>query len=136
MCLVTFSRKPSIAEEDIVCYKLFCTYGAIRGFMFTSIVNYKVVIPENSPTIMDDTNKPVKIENVPIGSISIREKILDKPAYGIRAGMIHAYRNSDLIQNYTFYKKFKCIIPKGTEYYIGLKEDICAKKLLIIEQVK
>ena len=133
MCLVTFSRKPSIAEEDIVCYKYFCTYDAIKGFIFTPFMNYKIVVSENVPTIMDDTNRPVKIEAI---FNTYRRKILNKPVYRISAGMIHAYINSNSITELNFHKTFKCIIPKGTEYYTGLNNDICTKKLLIIEQVK
>lgn len=134
MCLVTFSREPLIAEEDIVCYKQFYMYSS-SGFMFTPIVQYRVAVPEDIPTIMDDTSKPVKIKNVPFGSTYLG-KVINTPAYEISTGMIHAYTNPDLIvTNLTFYKKFKCIIPKGTRYYTGLNDDICAKKLLIIKQI-
>lgn len=131
MCLVTFLQKPLIAKENIICYKQFYMCSA-ESIMLTPVTEYAVAIPKNTPTMMDDTSKPIEIGHLPIGT-TYKDMILSKPAYTIGAGMIHAYIDSNSIKNFAYHKKFKCIIPKGTEYYTGLNKDICAKKLLIVE---
>ena len=51
-------------------------------------------------------------------------------------GMIHAYaRQRDVIICYGPTSIYKCIIPKGTLYYKGISGNICAKKMLIVEQI-
>lgn len=69
---------------------------------------------------MDDTDIDVNTSGLSI-------KCVDR-------GMIHAY-TSKRRSMFAYRFRYKCIIPKGTLYYKGIGGDICAKKMLVIEEV-
>lgn len=126
MCLETRQICPLRARKDIVCYKLFLS-NDYHDFMKTLYIDYYIKKPtEGCPTTMDDTDKPLSISR-----------------FGwtrqVRAGMIHAYKTKAAADNDPIcrFKRhtYKCIIPKGTLYYVGVYGDICAKKMLVIEEV-
>ena len=50
----------------------------------------------------------------------------------ISRGFIHMFTDINIAEDFASYchgSVFECYIPKGTEYYIGLDDDICAKKI-------
>lgn len=121
MCLCSKQGKAYIAREDIETYKLF-----IRTVDDTYITPFRwkeVILGERM--VADGENELPQYEDgfIRIGGGYIYSylKVLDDD--------IHLY---DLSQ---WLVLVKCIIPKGTEYYVdaGLKE-ICSKELIIGEK--
>lgn len=130
MCLYTKQICPLRARKDIVCYKRFeLGYSPdLSVIMKTAVRGILVSIPTTSkPTVMvayPDCIEKVRIIN-PIGT-----------RFQIFGGMIHAYTKLEYSNGPWPFTIFKCIIPKGTLYYKGTSGNICAKKMLVIEQVK
>jgi hypothetical protein len=77
---------------------------------------------------MDDTNTPIVFHKFHYHSKGIK--------YQIWGGMIHAYKTKADAVHLPCVIIYKCIIPKETLYYVGTKGDICAKKMLVVEEVK
>lgn len=133
MCLRTKQICPLRARRDIVCYKIF-RQGNRHDFIYTLYVHQYVLKPtEGNPTLMDDTNKPLSI--LPVRN-SLHGRAANRQIWG---GMIHAFRTEAVARDYLIYsinrRVYKCIIPKGTLYYVGIQDDICAKRMLIVEEV-
>lgn len=130
MCLYTKQICPLRARKDIVCYKKFYVWNFSIQTLFQF---YPIVKPkENHPTLMDDTD-------IPLGFYR-SDHCIRGSKYKIFGGMIHAYKTkpklvSKLTSNCSRIGLYKCIIPKGTLYYVGIDNDICAKKMLVIEEV-
>lgn len=130
MCLYTKQICPQRARKDIVCYKKFYVWSS---FLETRYRLYRIVKPkENHPTLIDDTNTRLHSRS----SIYRSEEGV---RWQIWSGMIHAYKTKPVFRRsergYPKIGLYKCIIPKGTLYYVGIDNDICAKKMLIVEEV-
>lgn len=135
MCLYTNQICPLRARKDIVCYKRFESLYALRIFnlMMTSVRGYMVRIPKtNEPTVM------IAYPENCIEKLRTIDTTRDRynARFRIYGGMIHAYTKLEYSKGPWPVVIFKCIIPKGTLYYKGTSGDICAKKMLIVEQVK
>lgn len=129
MCLYTNQICPLRAHKDIVCYKRFEILYALSLFnvMRTSVIGTIVRIPIDEPTVM--VAHPNWIERV-------RNTLEGGAKFRIYGGMIHAYTKLEYSKGPWPVAIFKCVIPKGTLYYKGTSGDICAKKMLVVEQVK
>lgn len=113
MCLLSKQKEPLIAKEDIVAYKI-----AIKvGMMYYSYFQH---FPY---TLNADCEETEEEEITKIGDL-----------YSIGKGWIHCYQDIKFHCKGT--KLLKCIIPKGTLYYIGINGDICAKRLIIVKEVR
>lgn len=58
----------------------------------------------------------------------------------VRSGYFHAYQTikNNSIQIFTSWINvvpLKCIIPKGALYYKGINDDICANKMIFVEEI-
>ena len=130
MCLFTKQICPLRARKDIVCYKRFELVRLPNSFfslMTTPVRGTMVRVPTDEPTVMiayPDSIEKIRIENA------------TNPRSQIYGGMIHAYTKIEYSESPWHLAIFKCIIPKGTLYYKGTSGDICAKKMLVVEQVK
>lgn len=130
MCLYTKQICPLRARRDIVCYKKFHVWNT---FLQTYYKFHRVVKPKKDhPTLMDDANAPLSFEMFHYLPRGIRCQIF--------GGMIHAYKTKPMfvdeyLPGFPKVGLYKCIIPKGTLYYAGVNGDICAKKMLVIEEV-
>lgn len=113
MCLRTRQKEPLIAKEDIVAYKIAIKVGIIYYSYF-----------QHFPyTLNADYEETEEGEITKIGDL-----------YSIGNGWIHCYQ--DIPFHYTGTKILKCIIPKGTLYYIRITGDICSKRLIIVKEVR
>ncbi|MBO5627906.1 MAG: hypothetical protein J5965_02355 [Aeriscardovia sp.] len=135
MCLRTRQICPLRARKDIICYKAFIDAFDNPNYMGTLYIAQYIKKPTKAPfTLMDDTNTPLSILRCNYS------KVTKGARYQIWGGMIHAFKTMSISKKDYFrivYKAsvYKCIIPKGTLYYVGMDGDICAKKMLVIEKV-
>lgn len=128
MCLFKDKRlhsnnRPLIAEKDISCYKNLqqirsnvyitpCTYAQVPVECIQDKVPFKAVI----------LHKLVFIWRHVLGFSNCVED-----------GFIHSFQEDDGSRHYT---QFKCIIPKGTKYFIGKYGDYASEQIIFEEQLK
>lgn len=128
MCLYSKTNTPLIAEEDIVVYKV---------LMHRNGKDY-------APVVSDTANLQSYIYKKGANKARLKEDIsltLDGRTYAIGQGFLHAYTTNEeaeksktrwnccflTVSNFVV----KMIVPKGTEYFVGIDEkDICAKQLI------
>lgn len=109
MCLVTFQKEPYIAEKDITVYKALFKSG-------------KRII---SPFI----NFPYTLNKLYQTNFKISPKAPLLPKY-IDEGF-HEYRNKKYATD-RWLEVYKCIIPKGSLYYISSdQEEIVSNQIII-----
>ena len=131
MCLIKDKRhhpfnRPLIAEEDIVCYKLL----QINHFK-SEIVTPYTKIPVPIKCIQEiDKRIPFKAE------ISNKFEFIWRHVLGfsniVGNGFIHTFSKElpdDCICSCE--GVFKCIIPKGTKYFVGERESQYASEQII-----
>ena len=125
MCLTNIGNKLLIAEKDLMVYKVLKLYEG-------TLVSPFYDMPYEFLTRYDNS-EPDEISGSPIDNI-----------YFVEGGFYHAYidkdaavANAKVIEH--FYRK-KCVIynatiPRGTKYYLGNAKDICAKSIIINEEL-
>lgn len=130
MCLYTKQEAPKVATEDIECYK--------------------VLQKKDSKWITPYRGYPVKFNEVMEAEGRKTDNVLIlNEFHEVNEGYFHACANSLGIYNTyrdveTAYKRqgkkipgfktFRAIIPKGSNYYVGARGDICSDKLIITEE--
>lgn len=122
MCLVTKTNIPSIAKNDITCYKVLISMNNTLCTVYRDF-------PVSIGIVMTDTAK---------------EEI--KYIFGIRmieGGFFHSCTDIESAKtlvntissvNPNSLKIYEAKIPKDTEYYIGENKDLCSKSLVIIKE--
>lgn len=138
MTLLTYQICPRRAQKDIECYKVFIhcdTQENPRRRIFKHLY--------------EDTCFPYS-ENLEIcaeGNVDV-QKDLVKGRFRINGGMLHAFSTEKQAKYFAFMKNAgctkseqkyiatKCIIPKGTLYYKGVWDDICAKKMILKHEIR
>lgn len=127
MCLYTNQICPLRAHKDIVCYKVVVHSGRL---FITPHQNY--VIGDDLPRkIQICDQKTIEIIKSPFWQRSYRHMVF--------GGMFHAYAKLDhATTSFTAATPhsviIKCIIPKGTLYYKGVRGiEICARTLILQE---
>lgn len=116
MCLITADKEPLIAEEDILVYKWlsFNKRAPFTGYKYHWGKNVARPCEEswhNAVTVNEDGK------------------------FCINGGWLHAFNPKTCGEiDFSLFQKSgerieKMYIPKGTEYYIGERNDICAKVL-------
>ena len=125
MCLRAIHTQPKIAEEDIVCYKV------LRKIFFTYWTPY--------------TKKFVFLNH--LFKAKGEEEIYYQFAYTeIGQGFIHAFTNKqrairlclNLYYEDAIFNNFivvKAVIKKGTKYFLGKNDNICAKEVFITNEI-
>ena len=134
MCLFTKQNKAKVAKEDIVCYKVvelnfnnifmtpfrYTKLGTnLEGLSLKAEV-HSMVVNKNGELIAKD----IVVPN-PYGTENIYE-------YVVEDGAVHSYKSIDgakkLVNFFSqggrngkqvFYHIFECVIPSGSEYYVG-----------------
>ena len=124
MCLITTKNIPEIAQEDIVCYKIYILIG-------DELLSPYQGSP--APTINKVTN--TLLDRAYLSNY--------RAAYMISKGF-HSFKYlDDLIEELDFWLSFdikiiKCIIPKGTKYYEGKFGDFpsyCSESIILKETI-
>ena len=122
MCLITTKNIPEIAQEDIVCYKIYI------------LIEDELLSPyQGSPAPAIN-----KVTNTLLDRAYLSNY---RGAYMISKGF-HSFKYlDDLIKELDFWqsydiKIFKCIIPKGTKYYEGKfnnSPSYCSESIILKE---
>ena len=133
-----------IADKDIECYKNFrleditfkqksifnFKYGKKKITQIISLFKKYKYIPYKKQQTID--LKPIKIYN----SINDPENYKNV-YYKINAGY-HSYSTIEKAKEYLFFGNevvIKCIIPKGTEYYINNDNEIVSSTIIVTDQI-
>lgn len=126
MCLITFSKKPLVADTDIPCYKLLVKTNDGRLISPFQEMEYKIVEVNSA---VSTVKKPFTIHT----------------ATYIEGGYLHGYNiyaNIRLIShaNFSLHSKgelrlYKGYIPKGTEYYSSTI-FLCCKDMFVSNEYK
>lgn len=127
MCLIKNKKhhphnRPLIAKEDIICYKKLQQIGNtyITPCTYTQV-----------PIECIRNKVPFKAE------ILSKFKFIWKHILGfdnsVEGGFIHSFQKNYGYRNLAV---FKCIIPKGTKYFVGHIEEYASEQIIFIEQLK
>lgn len=136
MCLIKNKKHhpfnhPLIAKEDITCYKELRVNFA--NILITPHTN--VVVPIKCVQKNKRKRIPFKAE------ILNKFKFIWRHVLGfsniVEDGFIHTFSLS-IPHRDLFYcnRVFKCIIPKGTKYFIGEDNDYASEQIIFVEQLK
>ena len=129
MCLYSKEKVPLIAEKDIVCYKILRRerYGYFSPYQEDKIIFNKTIIASRSKR-----------------KFEINKEHLRTEFFSISEGFIHAYNMpiiayfsyQQMLSNFsnTHFNIVKCIIPKGSRYFNGIGDDICADRMIITDE--
>ena len=143
MCLTSFREKAYISDKDIICYKVLEIVG--NNEFVTPVQRTPVKLGEEMVAEGIEGKMPVPVY------YKIDEGVMyaTKKDYQIGEGFIHAYLK---LPNSEYYNKVivKCIIPAGTEFYLGndkfsyrtkslcrghLDYTICAKRMILSDKI-
>lgn len=117
-------NRPLIAEEDIVCYKILrqvCNTAYITPCTATLIP--REYIQDKVPFKAEIINKAQFIWRHVLGFSDV-----------VTDGFIHSLVNNPF--PCFMYTTFKCIIPKGTKYFIGYEGDYASEQIIFVEELK
>lgn len=136
MCLYSITNIPSIADEDIKCYKVLLKKENEFYSPVIPLFKYKI----------GEINKPNKL-------FEYDSSIAYDGTYLISVGYLHCLRVDGLnslnikntiqcnifasLDNFTNHFIAECYIPKGSKYYIGegFDGDICSDKLFVSDKI-
>lgn len=129
MCLITYEKEPSIAKEDIICYKVYIDNR-------TSIISpyQKDPIPE-----IITAEVPIFYKSYPIQILKRCQQDLP-PLYAVDYGFHSFFLRKDaenFASCFKHSKLYKCVIPKGSKYYYGSFSynagSYCSNQIKILE---
>lgn len=135
MCLCSKTNIPKIAKEDIVCYKIIERVSSNEyksPYQGDEIIFNKTII----------ASKPTKKFNImPTVDIDLKTII----EYHIGEGFIHAFIAKEdariyVLSHYCFFNMgaaiVRCIIPKGSRYFVNIKNtEICSDRMMITNEI-
>jgi hypothetical protein len=136
MCLIKNKKyhpfnRPLIAEEDIVCYK-----------QLSVNCQNKIITPYKRVLVPIKCIQKNKRKRIPFkAEILNKFRFIWRHVLGfsniVTDGFIHTFSLSTPYRD-LFYcdRVFKCIIPKGTKYFIGDDYDYASEQIIFVEQLK
>ena len=134
MCLIKDKKhhpfnRPLIAGEDIVCYKVLTQHCCDSPDIFRTPfqlepIRIPVYLNCQIPFIAWDDSKFCSFWRHKLGFSRI-----------VESGFIHTYRNRYFIPFIRHEFVFKCIIPEGTEYFIGINNDYASERIIFLERL-
>ena len=133
-----------IADKDIECYKIFrfeditfkqksifkFKFGKKKIIQLISLFKKYKYIPYKKQQIID--LKPIETSYFPYGF-----EDYGIIGYEINVGY-HSYSTIEKAKGYLFFGNevvIKCIIPKGTEYYINNYNEIVSSTIIVTDQI-
>ena len=116
MCLVIVSKK-LIADKDIVCYKFLRSDIEDRNHFYPPYFSFCY-----------KRNKLYKT-NIITGKERFSDRTFAYNGFHSLVCKLDRYLFDSYLPDY--YKLYKCIIPKGSEYYLGRDEDIVSNQIIV-----
>lgn len=157
MCLCSLERDASVAEEDIICYKLCYVIDSVKGKSKTiKAGDYTGVYRDEIPYVFVDDTMEVVVGNFEehISRVSpFTNPYSYHDEFDINIGL-HTYRDigpadalakTFMLDQHTpvIDRKlllFECRIPKGAKYFRGLANDMhhgfCSNRLILYRVLK
>lgn len=125
-------NRPLIAKEDIVCYKKL-HFSCGTNMLITPYT--RVPIPKKCVQKNKRKRVPFKAE------ILNKFRFICRHVLGfsriVTDGFIHTSSLEISCDNFFWRDRFfKCIIPKGTKYFIGKCGDYASEQIIFVEQLK
>ena len=118
MCLETYKRDPYTANKNIIVYKIL-----LKSFFGEIISPYWGFV--------------YKLRTLYSTSLSVRQSLHSNKLYLIEKGL-HAYTSIDKAkEEIEFFNKatiYRCIIPKGSLYYINEQDNEIVSNQLIVKR--
>lgn len=141
MCWTSYNTPvKKIATDDITCYKLFTSNSIVwkkRKFWFNS----QKIIEKLISACMAYTYIPYK-ENPKINLTCLQERdwMWDNVYHWNIDEGYHSYETVDRVCIYFRYKRghhfiIKCIIPKGSEYYVNEDHEIVSSNIIVTDKI-
>jgi len=128
MCLHSKTDKPCIAEEDIICYKMLDRYYGLFYQWQTPFRGMKVRNAVLNGRRLMKARGERKIIGVRLDDYSI--------LYEINGGYIHTYKDFPTFGYDIGYNVFKCVIPKGEEYFESVNgSEYASRSIRFVKQV-
>ena len=119
-CFISTKRDPEVAKHDLICYKIIgvsnknprLTYGPYTGTNYGYIWKDSVLVP-----LITEERQNFWRRLIGIGDYDSPQKYGD--LWKVGNGWIHTtWIKPDILVPYSgTYEIWRCIIPKGTEYY-------------------
>jgi hypothetical protein len=124
MCLSIKEKScKQTAKKDIVCYKFLeqrfdcdmyqkCLFATITPFMFKEIVIGNTYASELKREVIPSERGLIKLDRVEIGlhSMTSKQDCIETASHWVNEG-----RNQLIV---------RCIIPKGSQYYVGTYQSL------------
>jgi flagellar biosynthesis regulator FlbT len=123
MCLFSSQKMPLIADKNILCYKiLVLDKNQLRTPYRDFIFQTNVLIVDSAEEHVGELFGMSEVTSGFFHTLATKEEVLKE------VGTLQRKlpKGSKL-------KVFKAVIPKGYEYYVGQRSDMCSKALIIIE---
>lgn len=118
MCLQTYRKNPYTANKNIVVYKIL-----LKSFFGKIVSPYWDFV--------------YKLRTLYSTSLSVRQSLYSNKLYLIDEGL-HAYTSIDKAEKEIISFKrayiYRCIIPKGSLYYINKKDNEIVSNQLIVKR--
>lgn len=140
MCWISYNIPiKKIATEDITCYKLFSRDAVVwkkRKFWFNS----QKIIEKFTSLCMEYMYIPYK-ENPKVNLTCLKEIdwMWDNVYHWYIDEGYHSYEILDRVrdQKYIYFRTIivKCIIPKGSEYYVNEDHEIVSSNIIVTDKI-
>lgn len=135
MCLIKDKKhhpfnRPLVADEDIVCYKVLFQYfvdfpDILRTPYQYQKIRIQVYLDYQIPFTAWDEHEFRSFWRHKLGFSRV-----------VESGFIHTYRDNHSILSFRNEYVFKCIIPKGTKYFIGVDNDYASERIIFLEKLE
>lgn len=135
MCLIKDKKhhlfnRPLVADEDIVCYKVLTKNAwdspdILRTPYQYQKIRIQVYLDYQIPFTAWDEHEFCSFWRHKLGFSRV-----------VESGFIHTYRDNHSIPLYKKEFVFKCIIPKGTKYFIGVDNDYASERIIFLEKLE
>ena len=136
MCLITTQKTALIAEKNITVYKVICKdlSAIFQEFKYDINVLYETKIKASEQWDVLGVHDEWLFDNYPDNSWRRHPDLI---CLGEGFHSIKDKENAFILKNQLYLSVivFKCVIPKGSEYYIDASGLIISNKIILKKQI-